>query len=125
MKKLEDFVRMKCEAEEDIELLQRVLSKTSWLNKFEPEEITLQVLEKLYWKIVRKYHARIAYIQHAGDDSFIAMIKLDVGSLWLESVYFIGFFEGMAKAILVLYGYFIKGINFKCERAYNEIKNIH
>ncbi len=111
--KLKEIIDIDCRASEGVEKLKRALVKTSWLDRFEPEQITIEVLEKAYKKIEAKYPARISYISNAGDNSMLAMIKRTDNHRWIETVYFISFWECMAKTILVLYGYFIKGVKFK------------
>jgi hypothetical protein len=111
--KLADILRMNCE--DGVEPLQRALSKTSWLEKYaeEPSEITMAILESLYKAVVKKYPGGIAYISHSNQTSWAAMIKHNTTHAWIETVFFITFYECLAKTLLVMYGYFVKGIKFK------------
>ena len=112
---IEKIVMLDARAPENLALIKVALSKTKWLEKYsqDTEKITISVLEKLYEKIVEKYDAQIAYIQPAGDNSWAIMIKNNKTHAWVTTVYSKTLFEGMAKAILVLYGYLVKGTNFK------------
>jgi len=94
------------------ELLLSALSKTKWLDKYSQDEITLEILEKLYLKVKNKYSVSIGYIQDAGDNSWVFMIKNTETHSWINTVYAISLFEGMAKSILTLYGYLVKEIAF-------------
>ena len=118
--KLKELIRKEIKTESDKALLQLALSKTKWLQKYKPEDITLELLEKLYYKLTHKYPVRIGYIQNAGDDSFVCMLKHSQSHEWIETIYFIGFYECMAKVILVLYGYIVKGLKFEGEAYVNE-----
>lgn len=111
--KLVDIIRMNCE--DGIELLQKALSKTSWLEKYaeEPTEITMAVMESLYKAVIKKYSGGIAYISRSSQTSWAAMIKNNTTHAWIETVFFITFYECLAKTLLVMYGYFVKGIKFK------------
>jgi len=112
---IEKIVILDARIPENLDLIKLALSKTKWLEKYSQdiEKITLSVLERLYEKIVEKYDAQIAYIQPAGDNSWVIMIKNNKTHAWITTVYSKTLFEGMAKAILALYGYLVKGINFK------------
>lgn len=112
-KGIEDILMLKVEDDESRKLLRTVLSKTKWLDRFSPDEITIEVLEKLYSKITKKYPGRIGYVQPAGDDSWVFMVNHVETGEWINSVYAKGFYEGLAKSIIVLYGHFIKNIPFK------------
>lgn len=111
--KLEDFLVLDIRVEGNKELLQRALSKTKWLEKFSPKEIEIEVLETLYKKVVKKYDGGIAYVQNAGDDSWSFMIRNHKTNAWINTIYAYTLFEGMAKTVLVLYGYYIRGMKFK------------
>ena len=112
---LKDILYLRIDVDGNKEKIQKALSKTKWLERFKgnPENITLELLEKLYKKIVKKYEVRIAYIQNAGDGSMCCMIKNFKTHTWVETIYFVSFWECMAKVILVQYGYCKKGIKFK------------
>lgn len=112
--KLQEIINVKFD-EQGEKILRKALSKTKWLERFSenPKEIDLLVLEKLYRKIIKKYKVGIAYIQNATEKSMLCMIKNYETNQWVETIYFINFWECMAKVILVQYGYCIKGINFK------------
>jgi hypothetical protein len=112
--KLNDLLSLRFDEKGGKETIQRALSKTKWLERFadDPEQITLEALESLYRKVVKKYPAKIGYIQTSGDDSFLCMIKNFDSQQWVETIYFVSFYECMAKVILVQYAYCIKGINF-------------
>ena len=109
---LESIIADKYEKEENIKRLKIALTKTKWLEKYKPEEIDISVLEKLYRKVTNKYPGRIGYIQNAGDDSWAFMVRHEETGQWIHTAYAITLFEGIAKTILILYGYFIKGIKF-------------
>lgn len=112
---LREILNLRFDVEGNKEKLQKALSKTKWLERFadNPEDITLEVLESLYRKVITKYPAKIGYIQSAGDGSMLCMIKNFENYHWIETIYFISFWECMAKVVLVQYGYCIKGINFQ------------
>jgi len=105
---LEKLLVLDLRVEGNEELLKTGLSKLKWLERFEADEITIDVLEKLYSKLIKKYPAHIGYIQDAGDNSWVFMIKHKETHTWINTVYGITLFEGMAKTILTFYGYFIK-----------------
>lgn len=113
--KLSEILSVNIEIENGKEKLQKFLSKLSWLEKFkdDPTKITLEKLESLYRVTSKKYPARIAYIQNAGDGSFLCMIKNTETHAWVETIYFKSFWECMAKVIIVQYAYCVKGIKFK------------
>ena len=92
-------------------LLKVALSKLKWLERFSPEEITIDILENVYKKVISKYPAQIAYIQ-SGSDSWVIMIKNTETHAWVNTVYSLTLFEGMAKTVLTLYAYFVKEIVF-------------
>jgi hypothetical protein len=111
--KFEDIVGIDCREAENKQKLRKALTKTKWLERFTPDEIDIEVLEKLYKKVANKYPVRIAYIQNASNDSMLVMMKNIESNAWIYTAYFISFWECMAKVILVMYGYIIMGINFK------------
>lgn len=112
---ISEYLAMSYKEPESKLKLQKVLTKTKWLEKYgdKPQEITLDKLQHLYNLLSHKYTASIAYIQPAGDDSMCCMIKNSETHQWIETIYFISFYECLAKVILVFYGYFIKKLNFK------------
>lgn len=112
---LQEILQLRIDQRGNKERLQKALSKTKWLERFadSPEDITLEMLESLYRKVITKYPAKMAYIQSAGDESMLCMIKNYETHQWIETIYFKSFWECMAKVILVQYGYCIKGINFQ------------
>lgn len=112
---LQEILGLRYDVEGNKKRLQKALSKTKWLERFadNPEDITLEVLESLYRKVITKYPAKIGYIKSAGNGSMLCMIKNYETHKWIETIYFISFWECMAKVILVQYGYCILGIKFK------------
>ena len=115
MATLHDILRFRVDEDGGKERIQKALSKTKWLERYadNPEDITLEVLESLYKAVVKKYNGGIGYIQNAGDGSMVCMIKRYDDHKWITSIYFITFWEMMAKLILALYGHYIKGIIFQ------------
>jgi hypothetical protein len=111
--RLEDIIGLDYSVEENKAKIRKALSKTKWLERFEPEEITIEKLSSLYMAVTKKYPGRIAYIQHASEKSMVAMIKNTKTSAWIESIHFIDWFECVAKVLLVLYGYFVLETYFK------------
>lgn len=113
--KLQDILSIRIDEDGGKQKLERALSKTSWLEKFSDDtsKITLEKLESLYKSVSNKYPAKIGYIQPAGDDSMLCMIKNVESHSWIETIYFKSFWECMAKVIIVQYAYCIKGVKFK------------
>lgn len=111
--KFQDIIRLDYSSEENQRKIKKALSKTRWLERYDPDEITIEVLSKLYMKVVKKYPGRIAYIQHASENSMVVMVKNTKTSAWIESAHFQSWYECVAKVILILYGYFILEINFR------------
>lgn len=113
--KLGDYIALDCRADGSKLLLQKALSKTSWLEKLSemPSDITLEMMESLYRKVKKTYPVTIGYIQESNTDSMICMVKNSETHEWIETIYFQSFFEMMAKVILVLYGYCKLGLKFK------------
>ena len=67
--KLKEILVLDIREKEAIKELQNYMLKLSWFKSFKSNNITIEVLEKLYWKITQKYSGRISYIQHASKDS--------------------------------------------------------
>jgi len=116
---LEDILSFDIRVGENNKRLRTALTKTKWLERFSPEELTIEVLEKIYRKVIKKYPGSLAYIQSAGEDSWAFMVRQEETGAWIHTVYAITLFEGIAKVILVMYGYFIKGLTFKDEKRGN------
>lgn len=114
MATLQDVLMIRYDSTDGKARLQKALSKTKWLERYaeQPEAIELEVLESLYKAVVKKYSGGIGYIQNAGDDSMVCMIKDYTDHNWIHSIYFVSLWEMMAKVILTLYGHYIKGIDF-------------
>lgn len=104
---------MKVENDLDMIRLKKALSKTKWLEKLDPEEITIEKLESLCKQVSKKYPIHVAYIMNHKDGFSTAMIKNSKTNSWIETVYFQTFFELAAKSILVFYGYIVKQMDFK------------
>ena len=109
------IIDMKCGTDDSENTLRKALSKTKWLEKLDPEDISIEILLKVYLKVMKKYSVKIGYIQHSDEESFIAMIKSTETHHWIKTIYFVSWFEGMAKIMLALYAYTILGINMKDE----------
>jgi len=101
-----------CRKEENVDRIKQILTKTKWLEKFAdtPENLTLDVLERLYKKVIKKYPAQIGYIQNAGDNSWAFSLKHTETHEWLYTIYAYTLWEGIAKSLIVLYAVFIKNI---------------
>ncbi len=106
-----------------IKKLKIALTKTKWLNKYEPDDINTDILEELYKKISKKYKGYISFIQYAGDNSWSIEIRHSKTCEWIYRIYGLTLFECMAKVILVCYGFFKLGINFKDENTRKGVKN--
>jgi len=113
---LEDILSFDIRVGKNEERLRTALTKTKWLERFSQKELNIEILEKVYRKAAKKYCGSLAYVQSAGDKSWAFMIRNDESGAWIHTVYAITLFEGLAKTILVLYGYFIKEMNFKDEK---------
>lgn len=100
---------------ENEDKIRSLLVKTKWLAKFEKEELTVEILEKCYRKVTKKYPAYLSYIMSCSEESWSFMLKNSDDHKWIETVYAITLFEGLAKILIVLYGHFVKNMAFKYE----------
>lgn len=92
--------------------LRQILAKLSWFERFAPEDITLDVLEKCYLKVTKKYPGELGYVLSSGDKSWVFMVRNSETGDWIHSVHAITLWEGLAKCLIVLYAHFIKNIPF-------------
>lgn len=121
--KTSDLLELKFD-EDSKELLTKVLLKTTWLERFQPEDLTVEKLEVLYNKVRRKYPGRISYILPAGGPedvkgtginekapqiSYACYLINSKTQQRIGLIYFISVWECLAKSILLLYAYFVKG----------------
>ena len=111
-KKVSDLLVLNINKKGSKEKLAKALSGIKWLKRFEPEEITVEILEKCFLKVCKKYPAEIGYIQKAGDDSWAIMLKRTDSGKWIATVYAITLFESLAKALIILFAHFEKEIAF-------------
>lgn len=116
MHKIEKIINLKISSEKDLEGLKKVLLKIKWFKGSSLEKLTLINLEKAYRKIVKKFPARISYIQQASDKAWAFQIRREDNFLWLNTIYAESIEEGLIKVILTLYAHFVLGIKFKTDR---------
>lgn len=114
--KLEDILHMKIDDNESLTKLQKAVLKTKWFRRFEADELTLEVLEEGYKKVIKKYPVRIAYINSASEKAWSFMIKEVVEHQHIYTIIARTLYEGMCKSILVLYGYIELDKMFSSER---------
>ena len=91
--------------------LRKALLNTKWLRRFEPEEITIEVLEELMQKVLTKYPIKMN-IMKLSHESYSCCIVNSETNAWVETIHFKYFQEMVYKLILVLYGYCVLEILF-------------
>lgn len=109
---LYEILHLDVTVEDGKERLLTALTKTSWLSKFDRDDITVEVLEKLYSKVRNKYNGQISSIHHVSYLSMQCTLVNNENSAWIATLYFTTCWECLAKVILALYGYYMKGIRF-------------
>jgi len=114
--KLEDILYLKIDNDKSLTKLQKAVLKTKWFKRFDLDELTLEVLEEGYKKVIKKYPVRIAYINSASEKAWSFMIKEVVEHQHIYTIIAQNLYEGMCKSILVLYGYIELGKMFDSER---------
>ena len=114
--KLEDILHLKINSDKSFTKLQKAVLKTKWFKRFDLDELTLEVLEEGYKKVIKKYPVRIAYINSASEKAWSFMIKEVVEHQHIYTIIARTLYEGMCKSILVLYGYIELGKMFSSER---------
>ena len=115
---LEDFIMLNAESKENFTKLRKAVLKTKWFSRFSLEELTTDVLEEGYKKITKKYPVRIAYIMNASERAWSIMIKRSDSHVHIHTISALTLHEGFCKAILVLYGYLVKGKPFESGSSY-------
>lgn len=108
--KLEDIIRMPIQDEEDLLRLKKAVTKTKWFSRFDANDLTTDVLETGYRKVIQKYPARISYIMNASENAWSFMIRENgthVTTIICKTLY-----EGLCKTIIALYGYNVLGKKF-------------
>lgn len=113
---MEKLIMLKVENEKDLLRLKKAVLKTKWFKRFELDELTLEILEEGYKKIIKKYPIRIAYIQASSENAWGFMIKETKSHQHVRTVIARDLYEGMCKSILVLYGVIFLGKKFNLER---------
>lgn len=113
-KSLEKTLRADFRNKKEAEGFLKVLKRIEWLKSFKEEEITVELLEKVYKKVQRKHKnkAKVAYAQAANSESFSIMIRNEETGQWIYTIYAISLLEAISKVILVLYAYLEKGVLF-------------
>lgn len=117
--KTSDLLELKFD-DDSKELLTKVLLKTTWLERFKPEDLTVEKFEELYNKVRKKYPGRISYIIPAGGSGEginEKATRVSYGCCLINTktqkkigmIYFVSVWECLAKSILLLYAYFVKG----------------
>lgn len=108
-----DYIRLKVEGDAEIDKLRKAVIKTKWFARFDPEELSLEVLENGYKKVSTKYEAGIGYVRSGSEESWTFMVKDFKTHEWVETIAALTLYEGLCKTILVLYGYIEKGMLFQ------------
>lgn len=117
--KIIDFLRMDCRLPVNMVKLKKAVNMTKWFERFDFEQLNIDVLEEGYNKVAKKFECRIGYIMRASEDSWCIMVKEESGK-WINTIYCNKFEEGMCKVILTLYGYYIKGQRYTEEDKNNK-----
>lgn len=116
-----ELINLKCKNEENKKRLFKAIIKLKWVKKkkLKIEDINVEFLEKLLNKIEKKYPVILGYIINNKDfnlGNWGFMIKQNDKKNnkydHIETVYSQTIDEGLAKVILVLYAYIVKGVKF-------------
>lgn len=115
--KLKSIIRLDVREDKNRQKLVKALLKTKWLKKFDLDAIeSTKLLEKLYRKVIKKYPGHISYVMSDGENqTWALMVKNSDTGEWIFTVYAVTLWEGLAKVLLVLYGYHILGYKFRNE----------
>lgn len=109
------MLMLNCKKNKDgLKKLQKSVAKTKWFKRYEPEDLTMEILEKGYRKVSEKYGAKISYVMNANSISWSFTI-LTREHKWITNVYSETLTEGMLKVIIVLYAHLVKGHPFRTE----------
>jgi hypothetical protein len=78
------------------------------------QPVTMEILEDLMWKIMKKYPVQLSYIMAGPTDEryYSIMIKERETHKHLKTIHCHTIFEGFAKTVLYLYAY--------CKRTYKK-----
>jgi len=123
--KIDFLVGCDIEERDNREQVLNAICKTKWLRKknYRPEDITLDLMEKLYTKVRNKYPGQIGYIQQASIRSWRIMIKTNDTHQWINSFFALNFFELMAKTLIVIYAYFELGYSQHDEKGRDYVRD--
>lgn len=106
---INEILNANCRKEEGRQIIQKALKKIKPLSKFQDEEVPIEMIEKLVWKLSLKYNMRVKSIM-------TDLWSSDKGIIWVahivneenltdygKPVYGVSMYEVLAKVALFMY----------------------